>query len=237
MPNETAKVAMHHFQQKLAAFKTKVQFQQLLAQSLTVEFEALTAEFESLQQLFGVSLPEIGVTSTEFGVTSDKFESLLEKIGVTSGNFDVTSLNFGVTSIENESTSQKNGVTSSGFDSSSQKFDVTSEKSGVTSPDFGVSLQNDGASSPVKEMSALIRRSAGTLKIYFGLPNIPDRMAQIVLALKERKKLAVAEMMQLTGASKNSLGRDIRILKQLGWVEFHGSRKNGYFTLTGKFPG
>ncbi|HBE77135.1 MAG TPA: hypothetical protein DDW65_05055 [Firmicutes bacterium] len=103
MQHRTAKVAVRSFQQKLDTFKTKIQFQQLLAQALSVEFE-------SLKQLFDASLLKIESTSSEFDVTS-----------------------------------------------------------------------------PIHELSALIRRSAGEfLKIDYSQPNIPDRMAEIVLAFKEK---------------------------------------------------
>ena len=195
---------MRSFQQKLDIFKTKIQFQPLLAQSLSVEFE-------SLKQLFDASLLEIGSTSSDFGVASGNFESALEDNGATLDNFGVTS--------------EKIGVTSSGFDTSSEKVGVTSD--------------NFESTSSVHELSALIRQSAGEfLKIHYSQPNIPGRMAEIVLALKEKERLSVAEMRQITGVSRNSLGRDLKVLKLLGWLEFHGSRKNGYFTLKcASFPG
>ncbi len=193
MQNDNTKVAVRGFQLKLDFFKTKIQHQQLLAQSLTAEFESLTSEFESLKQLFDAS--------------SFKFESI-------SSDFESTLLNF--------------GATSDNFESSSSQNDATFVKTG--------SLPDDGASSPIRELASLIRRSAKELKIYFGQPNIPNRMAEILLALREKKKLSVAEMRQITGVSRNSLVRDIKVLKLLGWLEFHGSRKNGYFTLTASVP-
>jgi hypothetical protein len=182
--------------QKLDTFKTKIQFQQLLAQALSVEFEFLSSEFEFLKQLFDASLLKIESTSEKIGVTSYKFESTSEKIGVTSYKF--------------ESTSEKIGVTS-------YKFESTSEKIGATSFNFESTSYNDGASSPVLELSELIRQSAGEfLKIYYSQPNIPGRMAEIVLALKEKKRLSVAKMRQMTGVSGNSLGRDLKVRKLLG---------------------
>jgi predicted DNA-binding transcriptional regulator YafY len=68
------------------------------------------------------------------------------------------------------------------------------------------------------------------------LTSIPSRLAEIVLALREKERLSVAEMRQITGASGNTLVRDIKILKLLGWLKFHGSRKNGYFTLMAAVP-
>jgi transcriptional antiterminator len=98
-------------------------------------------------------------------------------------------------------------------------------------------ILNNGASSPLRELAALIERAAReSLKIYYSQPNIPSRMAEIVLVLRERKKLSLAQMQQFTGVSRNSLVRDIKVLKLLGWLEFYGSRKNGYFTLTASWP-
>jgi hypothetical protein len=47
MSNNTAQAPFHSFQQKLDSFKTKIEFQQLLAGSLAAEFESLTSEFEN----------------------------------------------------------------------------------------------------------------------------------------------------------------------------------------------
>ncbi|HBF38699.1 MAG TPA: hypothetical protein DDW50_15450 [Firmicutes bacterium] len=141
--------------------------------------------------------------------------------------------------------SSKLGVTSLGNGSTSKNFDVPSPGSGSSSLNHGASsiqseapTTNNGASSSIRELSVLIQRSAReSLRIYFSKPDIPSRMARIILTLKERKKLSVAEMRQITGVSRNSIGRDMKVLKLLGWLEFHGSRKNGYFTLTASFPG
>ncbi len=231
MQNQTAEVALRSFQQKLDTFKTKIALQQFLAQSLLAEFESLSSDVESLKRLLDASLQKNGSTSSEFGVTSIDNESTSLNIGATSCNFESSSSNFG-------SSSSNFGSSSSGFGSSSSGFGSSSSNDGATFIKPEPPSQNDGASSPIRELSALIRRSAReSLKIYYNQPNIPGRMAEIVLALKEKKRLSVAEMRQITGVSRNSLGRDIKVLKLLGWLEFHGSRKNGYFTLTALFPG
>ena len=217
MPNDTVNAAVRGFQQKLDSFKTKIEFQQLLAKSLAAEFESLTSEFESLKRLLGALLPN--------------FES-------TSNNNESTSLIDGATSDGNESTSENVGSTSPEFESTSSIFESTLSNFGATLYNNGAISPINGATSPIRELAALIERSAReSLKIDYSQPNIPSRMAEIVLALRERKRLSVTEMRQITGVSRNSLVRDIKVLKLLGWVEFHGSRKNGYFTLTASFPG
>jgi hypothetical protein len=209
MPNQTAKVSLSSFQQKLDAFKAKVALQQMLAQSLSAEFESLTSEFESLKRLFDASSPDFGSTLAGFGVTSINNGSTSQNIGATSCDFESTSFNSGVTPADNGPPSENIGATSCNFESSS----------------------------PIRDLSKLIRQRAGEcLKVYYSQPNIPNRMAEIVLAFGEHKRLSVAQMRQITGASRNTLGRDINTLKRLGWLEFHGSRKNGYFTLTALFP-
>jgi hypothetical protein len=216
MPNQTAKVSLSSFQQKLDAFKAKVALQQMLAQSLSAEFESLTSEFESLKRLFDASSSDFGSTLAGFGVTSINNGSTLQNIGATSSDFESTSFNSGVTPADNGSPSENIGATSCNFESSSP---------------------NIGVSSAIRDLSKLIRQRAGEcLKVYYSQPNIPNRMAEIVLAFGEHKRLSVAQMRQITGASRNTLGRDINTLKRLGWLEFHGSRKNGYFTLTALFP-
>jgi hypothetical protein len=198
MPNQTAKVSLSSFQQKLDAFKAKVALQQMLAQSLSAEFESLTSEFESLKRLFDASSSDFGSTLAGFGVTSINNGSTLQNIGATSSDFESTSFNSGVTPADNGSPSENIGATSCNFESSS----------------------------PIRDLSKLIRQRAGEcLKVYYSQPNIPNRMAEIVLAFGEHKRLSVAQMRQITGASRNTLGRDINTLKRLGWLEFHGSRK------------
>ncbi len=215
MLNRTVEVSLRDFQQKLDACKTKIVFQQLLAQSLLAEFESLSSDIESLKQALGASFRETGATSSEVGVPSP-------------GNGS-SSENFGVPSLNNGSSSQNFGVTSWKPNSSTSNHGVQAIQS--ASP-----LPSDGAS--IRKLSSLIRQSAKeSLKISYSKPNIPGRMAQIILTINEKKRLSVAEMRQITGVSRNSLGRDIKVLKLLGWLEFHGSRKNGYFTLTSSFPG
>jgi hypothetical protein len=231
MSNNTVQAAFHSFQQKLDSFKTKIEFQQLLAGSLAAEFESLTSEFESLKQLFGASSPNFESTSLNFGATSTINESTSENIGATSHNNESSSSDNGATLYNNDATLIKS-------ESSSHNNDTSSSNNGALSPINGDKAPSNGATSPPRELVALIERSAReSLKIYYSQPNIPKRMAEIVLALRERKKLSVTEMRQITGVSRNSLVRDIQVLKRLGWLEFHGSRKNGYFTLTATFPG
>ena len=160
--------------------------------------------------------------SAEFGSLTFEFESLKQQ-------FDASLSKI-------ESTSTKFDVTSKNFDSSSMDFESTLFQDGATSLDSESLPEKGGTSSPIGELAALIRRSAReSLKVYYSQPNIPGWMAEIVLALKVKKRLSVAEMRQMTGASRNTLVRDVKILKLLGWLEFYGSRKNGYFTLTASF--
>lgn len=215
MPNDSIQAAFHGFKQKLDSFKTKLEFQQLLAESLTAEFESLTSEFESLKQQFDA-------TSPGFESTSNKSESTSFIFGATLHNNESILHESVSSSPEFGSTSNKNESTSFDIESSSRKIDASSP--------------GNDALMPAQELAALIERSVNeSLKIYYALPNIPNRLAEIVLALHERKKLSVAQMRQITGVSRNSLVRDIQVLKRLGWIEFHGSRKNGYFTLTDSF--
>jgi predicted HTH transcriptional regulator len=205
-----------------------------------------------LKQLFGASSPNFESTSLNFGATSTINESTSENIGAISHNNESSSSDNGASSLESESTSpgfestsSDNGATLYNNDatlikseSSSHNNDTSSSNNGALSPINGDKAPSNGATSPARELVSLIERSAReALKIYYSQPNIPSRMAEIVLALRERKKLSVTEMRQITGVSRNSLVRDIQVLKRLGWLEFHGSRKNGYFTLTATFPG
>jgi hypothetical protein len=81
-----------------------------------------------------------------------------------------------------------------------------------------------------------------SFKIDYSRPNIPIARVRATdggdcPGASRKKKLSVAQMRQITGTSRNTLARGIKVLKLLGWIEFHGSRKNGFFTLTASFPG
>lgn len=165
MQNDNIKVSVRSFQRKLDSFKTKIAFQQMLAQSLVAEFESLISEFESLKQLFGVSSLKFESTSPDFGATSIEFES-------TSENIDATSFDF-------ESSSEK-------FDATSYKFESTSSGIESTSRNFGATFSESESSSSIRELASLIRRSAKeSLNIYFSQFNISNH---------ERKSREVAQV-------------------------------------------
>ena len=212
MPDQYSPV--RELEQKLFALREKIILHQSLGKAIAADFESLTSSFESLKQ-------KIGSTSSEFGTTSEKFES-------TSSDFDSTSKKTESTSQKFDTTSIKNGTTP-------RKFESTSEKIGTTNSVFESTNPGDG-SSPSDSLVKSIIRAAGECKIYFGQPNIPVRMAKIVRAIAEKGSLSVAEMRELTGASRNSVNRDTRILKQMGWIKFNGSRKNGRFTTHPQAP-
>lgn len=122
------------------------------------------------------------------------------------------------------------------FAAASLDKDSPSSNLGNKPPEPESSTINKSISSG--ELVALTRRAAKEkLGIHYLRPDIPGRMAKIVLALKKQERITVAELRQITGVSRNTLVRDIKTLKLLGWLEFHGSRKNGYFTLSDLFPG
>lgn len=236
MKNVDGKGAILDFQRKLDAFKAKIRYQQLLAQLLTVEFESLTCEFESLKQLFGVSLEQIESATGNFEATLDNIESISKKIDALSFKFGSSSSKFESTLHKFDASPDQTESTSANIKPTSEKFDASSSNSESTPSNFESTSEQIDALSSVGELASLVRRSAKELKIYFGQPNIPNRLARILLAFGEREQLSVAEMRRITGASRNTVTRDLKILKLLGWIKFHGSRKSGYFTLTDSVP-
>jgi hypothetical protein len=203
MPDRNSEALVKDFEKKFSALRNKIVLHQSLVTTLTVEFESLYSDFESLK--------------LSFGSTKDKVES--------------TSFYGGVTSEIIESTSEKFSAKSNKIGATSEKYESTSNKIGATSNNFESTSSGDGATSFELLADGIIRSAAG-LKIYFGQPSIPLRLAQILLSISEKKSLSVTEIRAITGASRNSVTRDMKILKQLGWVKFNGSRKNGRFTLT-----
>jgi hypothetical protein len=82
------------------------------------------------------------------------------------------------------------------------KYESLSPSDESTSSSFESLSPDHGATSPIQKSVSLIERSARELlKIYYYQPNIPSRMGEIVLALRDRKKLLVAQMRQITGVS------------------------------------
>ncbi len=168
------------------------------------------------------------VISAEFGSLQREFELLPYNVDSSSDKFESTNSDNGSTSFDVESIRHKIESTSSNAESTKQKIESTSANV--------ESMQGNAEAKAYKErLAAILEKSAKEkLNIYFGQPNIPNRMATVLAALIEKKKLSVAEMRTITGASRNSLVRDVAIIKKLGWIKFNGSRKNGYFTFTGE---
>ena len=205
---------VRELEEKLSALRDKIILHQSLGTAIAADFESLTSGFESLKQKIGATRPDFGTTLEINGSTNSVFGSTPKKIGTTSEKFESTRSDFGATS---------------------QKFESSSEKIGTTNIQIESTNPGDG-SSPSDSLVKSIIRAAGECKIYFGQPNIPVRMAKIVRAIAEKGSLSVAEMRELTGASRNSVNRDTRILKQMGWIKFNGSRKNGRFTTHPQAP-
>lgn len=160
--------------------------------------------------MIGASLPGNEPTSSNFDVTLVNSGSTYKNVSATLNNLESTLEKIGATSSNSESSPLKLDTTLPKFGAMSSKFESTSDNNGVTST-------NLDSSSSIRELASLIRRSAkGLLKIFYCQPNIPERMAGIVLALQEKKKLSVSEMRQITVVSRNSLVRDLRVLKLLG---------------------
>ncbi len=190
--------------------------------------EALVRDFEkklsSLRNKIVLHQSLCTTLTEEFESLYSDFESMKQIIGSTKDNFESTSFNDGATSGKNGSTSENSGATSEIIESTSNKIGAANTGSGSTNP-------GDGAASS-EQLVEIITRSTAGLKIYFGQPSIPVRLARILLSISEKKSLSAAEMREITGASRNSVNRDMKILKELGWVRFNSSRKNGRFTLT-----
>ena len=212
MPDQNS--PFQELEQKLSALREKIILHQSLGAAITAGFESLLSDLGSLKQGFGSTSSEFESTIPKFGAISSGFDAIKELNGVTSSEFEPTTQKFGAISSGFDAIKNLNGSTNSGFESTTQKFESTNSGDG--------SLPSD---SLVKS----IIRAAAENKIYFGQPSIPVRLAKIVQALLEKKSLSVEEMRELTGASRNSINRDTRILKQMNWIQFKGGRRNGRF--------
>lgn len=202
MQEQKPLVLIQEFQKKLDALRNKIAIQQSLMTSITAEFESLYTGFDSLRH--------------NFDSTSGKFDPTRDKIDSTSYLFD--------------STSDKADSSSTQFDPTSENFDSTRDKVDSSSLlSDSTSGNSDATSSGVIEK---VIRSASAIKVYFGQPDIPVRITKILSAVSKKKALSASEMQVLTGASRSSIVRDMKILRRMGWLKFNGSRKNGYFTLT-----
>jgi hypothetical protein len=154
------------------------------------------------------------------GVTiSAEFDSLYKDVASTIANFDSSSSTFDVTKSDSDSISSNYDSTPRGNDATLKNYDSSS-------------VSNDASSRLLALKSIIIDSSKSNLKLKFTRPGIPERLAKILVMLIDKKQLTVPQMMSLAGMSRVSITRDIKILRELGWVKFIGSRKNGYFILT-----
>jgi len=189
-------------------------------------FDAMRQELDALKVKINL-LKSLGESiSGEFEALYRNLGSILSKSDSTLSESESTKSSSASTSRIIESLSSNSVSTLSESDSKDSNI-ASSLRTNESLPSKSESL------SRVNELRKLIIDSLqNKLKTYFPQPDIPGRMATILAALIEKKQLSVAQIRSITGMSRVTITRDIKIFKQLGWIKFHGSRKNGYFTLT-----
>jgi hypothetical protein len=226
MKNQTIHSALEGLQKKFDALKTQISLVKSLSDNITLQFESLKYDFEAIKRT--IESINKNIEFTNINVESSQYDS-----EATRNNIEATSINSESTSFNVESTDRLGESKSINAESSRDNSEFTKSNSESSSSNVGKTTVTALSAERKKILVNLIIQNAKEkLKLHFGFPNIPDRMAVIFAALKEKKKLTVAEMIKITGASNKSLARDMRIFRQLGWTKFNGSRRNGYFTLT-----
>ena len=233
MSNQTLLENLRVIQQKFNDFQSRIVLIKSLSDNISVEFEALKHDFEVIKcSIEGTNdKNELNPHSAEG--TNDFFLPSRHYIESTSNlNLPSTHSNEGTDNYFSSSSHSTEGMNDS--------FEGSNKNLGEENNSFeGSNGSIEGTKSPSvpsmakEELSKLISRQAKEkLKMKFYFPNIPDRMADILLFLKEKKKLRLIEITKLTGASDKSVERAMRTFRQLGWTKFNGSRRNGYYSLT-----
>ncbi len=155
-----------------------------------------------------------------------KLDSLKSKISLQKSLIDALSIEF-------ESTKKEIEALLHAVDSTNTKIDTTDGLNDSLNKAIDSSTGINESSSRINNITnKLIKSSKSVLNIDYYRLSVPSRMAKILNELTGKKTLTVAQMIQLTGASRVTITRELAIIKKLGWIKFNGSRNNGYFTLT-----
>jgi hypothetical protein len=199
------------FTQKLFALKTQVRLHSSIGQSIEKEIDSIKLLFEEINRVDGATNQANGAMRMLIGSMNSIYGAINRMSDSTNQIIEAMTQTIGVTNRMNDATNSQNGA--------------MNQVSGVTKQANGAKKSN--------LQKIIIKEVSEKLKISFYFDNIPGRLAKILTSMDELAKMKVAEMRKLTGTSRNSITRDIAILKQLEWIEFIGGRSNGYFILTG----
>ena len=97
--------------------------------------------------------------------------------------------------------------------------------------------KTDATNEQADVQSLIADALARNFHIQYQQQNIPFRMADEIKLLKTSGNVTLGKFMTELKQSRSTVQRDLRILKKLGWISYHGSRNNGYFVLTEKGMG
>lgn len=219
----------------MALLRKRIEANRAAAEALEKEFAGLSASVGFLEREFGI-LPENGMITPRLDTMNLEIDTTNRETDTINRRFDMINPGVDTISLETDTTSTGVDIINSKNDMINLGFDTTKGQMGTLNSGIGVLKSGNGTlnETALARLTKAVWRSASERKIYFALPNIPGRIAKIGLAMAERGRLTVAGMVELTGASRNSVCRDIRQMKRLGWLEFHGGRRKGYFTLSGE---
>jgi hypothetical protein len=216
MPNQQS---LFVIQQKLESLRVKIAAQQLLVQEIQSEIGAISTSISAIFQHSGTTTPIAESSPSDIEHSSHNNESTSSNVESTSFGVERSSHNVESTPFSIESSSHSVESTSSNIESSSHNVESTSS--------------NAESSSLLIKLTAKIREAAkNTPGIQFGAPNIPERLGKELALLVSKKQVTAGQMENAFRVSRKSIVRDAAILKQLGWIRFVGSRKNGYYVFT-----
>jgi hypothetical protein len=212
--------------QKLESLKSKVQLHNTISSSLIKEIDAFKLDFNNYFQSIGVESRENDSTNSFIDVLKQTSESTRISSDAMRSLIDVLKRSLDVIS-------RGGGAMRSPVESINRSIGVKNPSNGSLNIANGsTKISGDAANRKGKLAKLIIKSASEKLKLSFYFDNIPARLAAILLAMNESKKLRVSEMQKLEGVSRNSVTRDLAILKKLGWIKFNGGRSNGYFSLT-----
>ncbi len=63
---------------------------------------------------------------------------------------------------------------------------------------------------------------------------VPKRLVRILTLIREKGKYTAGGLGSSCGVSRQTIQRDVKMLRDAGWITFRGSKNNGYYMLTEK---
>ncbi len=191
-------------------------------------------------------MQNLPASSTSQNLTTDTLQHTIESLNATNKSlqikFDLLRSLFDAMKVDFDSLRENFDAWNDNFESLQYLIDATNDKVDSTGVLIESTTDKVDASRPIVEpakakaeiQQVIVTVARESICLTFGQDDIPSRLADEMLLFLKSANISPEQFRQGLGASRSTIQRDMSILKKLGWITFHGSRNNGYFTLTEK---